>query len=64
MRALLIYPEYPDTFWSFKHALGFVAKAAAYPPLGLLTVGAMLPSDWEPRLVDMNVASLRARSIA
>ncbi len=59
MRALLVYPEYPDTFWSFKHALRFVSKAAAYPPLGLLTVGAMLPTDWEPRLVDLNVAPLR-----
>lgn len=59
MNALLVYPEYPETFWSFKHALRFVGKRAVYPPLGLLTVAAMLPSAWEPRLVDMNVTSLR-----
>lgn len=59
MRALLVYPEYPETFWNFKHALRFIARRAAYPPLGLLTVAAMLPADWELRLVDMNVARLK-----
>ncbi len=59
MKVLLLYPEFPNTFWSFKHALAFVDKAAGMPPLGLLTVAAMLPSDWELRLVDMNVAPLR-----
>ena len=59
MRALLVYPDYPETFWSFKHALKFIAKKAVYPPLGLLTVAAMLPADWEPRLIDMNVTTLR-----
>ena len=58
MRILLVYPQYPDTFWSFKHALKFVSKKAAFPPLGLLTVAAMLPEGWEKRLVDMNVARL------
>jgi radical SAM superfamily enzyme YgiQ (UPF0313 family) len=58
MRVLLVYPETPETFWSFKHALGLVAKKAAYPPLGLLTVAAMLPRSWELRLVDLNVAPL------
>ncbi|MFH1894530.1 MAG: B12-binding domain-containing radical SAM protein [Patescibacteria group bacterium] len=58
MKILLVYPEYPDTFWSFKHALKFVGKKAAFPPLGLLTVAAMLPMGWEKKLVDMNVHSL------
>lgn len=58
MRVLLVYPEYPETFWNFKHALRFIAKKAAYPPLGLLTVAAMLPADWEVRLIDMNVSLL------
>jgi radical SAM superfamily enzyme YgiQ (UPF0313 family) len=58
LRVLLVYPEFPDTFWSFKHALKFIRKKAGAPPLGLLTVAAMLPSDWEPRLVDLNVRSL------
>jgi radical SAM superfamily enzyme YgiQ (UPF0313 family) len=64
MRALLIYPEFPDTFWSFKHALKFVRKKASAPPLGLLTVAAMLPSDWELRLVDLNVRDLRPDDLA
>lgn len=58
MKILLVYPNYPDTFWSFKHALKFVSKKAALPPLGLLTVAAMLPADWEKKLVDMNVTRL------
>lgn len=58
MRALLIYPEFPDTFWSFKYALAFIRRKASNPPLGLLTIAAMLPEEWEKRLVDMNVESL------
>ncbi len=58
MKILLVYPEYPGTFWSFKHALKFVSKKAAFPPLGLLTVAAMLPGNWEKKLVDMNVTRL------
>lgn len=58
MKILLVYPEFPDTFWSFKHALKFVHKKAGAPPLGLLTVAAMLPADWEKRLVDLNVDNL------
>lgn len=59
MRILLLNPETPDTFWSFKHALRFVSKRASMPPLGLLTVAAMLPRDWELRLVDLNIERLR-----
>ncbi|RLB04265.1 MAG: B12-binding domain-containing radical SAM protein, partial [Deltaproteobacteria bacterium] len=58
MKILLIYPKYPDTFWSFKYALKFISKKASFPPLGLLTVAAMLPSHWQKRLVDMNVRPL------
>lgn len=58
MKILLIYPQTPDTFWSFKHVLRFISKRAAFPPLGLLTVAAMLPGDWELRLVDTNVERL------
>ena len=58
MRVLLVYPVFPDTFWSFKHALEFVRKKAGAPPLGLLTVAALLPEPWEKRLVDMNVRAL------
>jgi len=58
LRVLLVYPSYPDTFWSFKHALRVVGKKASFPPLGLLTVAAMLPEEWEQKLVDMNVKPL------
>lgn len=63
MNVLLLYPEFPDTFWSFKHALKFIRKRASLPPLGLLTVAALLPREWEKRLVDLNVRKLRERDI-
>ena len=63
MNALLVYPEFPDTFWSFKHALKFIRKKASLPPLGLLTVAAMLPPKWEKRLVDVNVTRLTAEDL-
>ncbi len=58
MNILLVYPHYPDTFWSFRHALNFIGKKASFPPLGLLTVAAMLPGVWDKRLIDLNVRSL------
>src|SRR5512135_556658 len=64
MKALLIYPEFPDTFWSFKYALKFIRKKASLPPLGLLTVAAMLPKEWRKRLVDVNVRKLRGQDLA
>jgi radical SAM superfamily enzyme YgiQ (UPF0313 family) len=63
-KILMLYPEFPDTFWSFKHALKFIHKRAALPPLGLLTVAAMLPSHWEKRLIDLNVADLGEADLA
>ena len=64
LRILLVYTEFPDTFWSFKHALKFVHKKAGAPPLGLLTVAAMLPSEWDKRLVDLNVTKLTDDNLA
>ena len=58
MNILLISPKTPDTFWSFKHALRFVSKRAGFPPLGLLTIAAMLPREWSLKLVDLNVSRL------
>lgn len=58
MNILLIYPLFSDTFWGLKHALKFVRKKTGTPPLGLLTVAAMLPREWDLRLVDLNVSHL------
>lgn len=63
MKILLVYPQYPDTFWSFKHALKLIWKKASFPPLGLLTIAAMLPKEWEKKLVDLNVHSLSDKQI-
>jgi radical SAM superfamily enzyme YgiQ (UPF0313 family) len=63
MNVLLVSPPTPDTFWSFKHVLRFVSKRAAFPPLGLLTVAATLPADWQLKLVDMNVRRLTDRDL-
>ncbi|HEX8115708.1 MAG TPA: B12-binding domain-containing radical SAM protein [Pyrinomonadaceae bacterium] len=63
MKVLLVYPEFPETYWSFRHALKFEGKRAPFPPLGLMTVSAMLPETWERRLVDMNVRRLRDADI-
>lgn len=63
MKILLLYPPTPDTFWSFKHVLPFVSKRATLPPLGLLTVAAMLPADWQLKLVDLNTTQLRDRDL-
>lgn len=64
MKILFVYPEFPDTFWSFKHALKFIRKKAGAPPLGLLTVAAMLPADCEKRLVDLNVGNIADEDLA
>ncbi|TFG35870.1 MAG: DUF4070 domain-containing protein [Parcubacteria group bacterium] len=63
MKILLLYPQYPTTFWSFTYALPFVGKKAAFPPLGLLTVASMLPSVWEKKVVDLNVSKLKEEDI-
>jgi radical SAM superfamily enzyme YgiQ (UPF0313 family) len=63
MNILLIYPEFPDTFWSFKHALRFVLKKSSSPPLGLITIAAMLPETWSKRLVDINVEQLTDKDL-
>jgi len=63
MKILFISPATPDTFWSFKHALRFVSKRASMPPLGLLTVAAMLPREWELKLLDLNIERFDAAAV-
>ncbi len=63
MNILLVYPQYPDSFWSFTHALRFIRKKAAVPPLGLITVSAMFPPSWNKKLVDMNVSKLKTADL-
>ena len=58
MKILLVFPKIPTTFWSFHNALRFISKKSSEPPLGLLTLAAMLPNTWDKKLVDMNVSSL------
>ena len=64
MKILLVSPRTPDTFWSFKHAVRFVSRKASMAPLGLLTVAAMLPPEWELKLVDLNVRRLKDAGFA
>jgi radical SAM superfamily enzyme YgiQ (UPF0313 family) len=63
MNILLVTPQYPDTYWNFKHALKFISKKAAHVPLGLITVASLLPADWKKKLVDLNISSLRDEDI-
>ncbi|MBE9181636.1 B12-binding domain-containing radical SAM protein [Oculatella sp. LEGE 06141] len=55
MRVLLIYPQFPKSFWSFEKTLELVGFKAQLPPLGIVTVAAILPQTWEFKLVDRNV---------
>src|SRR5574340_923477 len=63
MKILMLYPKFPDTFWSFKHAIKFVSKKASVPPLGLITISSMLPTDWQKKLVDLNIQPLKSSDI-
>jgi radical SAM superfamily enzyme YgiQ (UPF0313 family) len=63
MNILMVYPEFPDTFWSFKYALRFVGKKASSPPLGLVTIAAMLPREWNMRLLDLNVTTMHTQDL-
>jgi radical SAM superfamily enzyme YgiQ (UPF0313 family) len=64
MRALLVQSRSPATYWSFEHTLPFVGKAATYPPLGIATLAALLPSAWELRLRDLHVDPLDDADLA
>jgi radical SAM superfamily enzyme YgiQ (UPF0313 family) len=59
MKVLLVQPKTPVTYWSFQHALPFIDKKTAYPPLGLVSLAGLLPRAWELSLLDLNVEPLR-----
>src|SRR3989339_600374 len=63
MKALLVYPKCPPSFWEYEGALPFVGKEAAFPPLGLPTIASMLPKEWEIELVDINIEPLTEEHI-
>lgn len=62
--ALLVYPQFPPSYWSFRYALELLGKRSAMPPLGLVTVAALFPEHYRLRLVDMNVAPLTDEDLA
>ncbi|MBL7995129.1 B12-binding domain-containing radical SAM protein [bacterium] len=62
-KVLLVYPEMPVTYWSFRYTLPFIGKKASIPPIGLLTVAAMLPGDFDVKLIDMNTSKLTDNDI-
>lgn len=55
MRTLFLYPQFPRTFWSYEKILDLVNRKVLLPPLGLVTVAALLPQSWDMKLVDRNV---------
>ncbi|MBN2144696.1 MAG: B12-binding domain-containing radical SAM protein [Candidatus Aureabacteria bacterium] len=64
MKLLLVYPQFPkNTYWSFSYSLPIIAKKASMPPLGLITVAAMIPSQHEIRLIDMNIGPLEEKDM-
>lgn len=63
MKVVLVYPEFPITYWGFQYGLSLAGKRSAFPPLGLLQLAALLPQHWELRLVDLNVEKLRERDL-
>lgn len=59
MKTLLVYPRFPTTYWGFQHSLPLIRREATLPPLGLVTLAALLPKSWPVKLVDLNVRELR-----
>ena len=58
MRVLLVYPVFPKTFWSYEKILELVNRKVLLPPLGLVTVAAILPQEWQFKLVDRNIRAV------
>lgn len=62
-KILLIYPEFPKTFWSFQYALKFISKKSGMSPLGLITIASILPDAWDKKVIDMNTTHLNDADI-
>ncbi|MDE0505908.1 MAG: radical SAM protein, partial [Candidatus Poribacteria bacterium] len=56
--ALLVYPEFPPSYWGYNYALQFIGRKSNMPPLGLLTVAGLFPKDYRLKVVDVNVTPL------
>lgn len=63
-RALLVYPRFPTGYWGLQYMMPLVGRKSLMPPLALITIAAMLPPEWEPRLVDLNAAELTDADLA
>ncbi|MFN8258119.1 MAG: B12-binding domain-containing radical SAM protein [Bacteroidales bacterium] len=63
MNILLVYPKYPDTYWSFRHALKFISKKSSNIPLGIITIASLLPAGWKKKVTDLNVSNLKDADI-
>ena len=63
MKALMVNPRLPLSFWNFKGVLKIINKKTVYIPLGLITAAALMPRNWELKLVDLNAEKLRDASI-
>ena len=64
MKILLVQPKSPSTYWSYDHSLPFIGKRAALPPLGLVTLAALLPRSWDLRLHDLHLDPISDEEIA
>ncbi len=62
-KILMIYPDTPVTYWSFKYILKLVGRRSAFPPLGLMTVASLIPDSYDITLVDMNTEKLMVRDV-
>jgi radical SAM superfamily enzyme YgiQ (UPF0313 family) len=64
VRAILVWPRFPRSYWGQEYTLAIIGKSAVVPPLGLLTIAALLPRSWDLRLVDLNLGELEERDLA
>jgi radical SAM superfamily enzyme YgiQ (UPF0313 family) len=64
VKALLVWPRFPTSYWGQEYVLPIIRKGAVLPPLGLITAAALLPSHWQLRVVDLNLEPLEDGDLA